>query len=235
MYRFFSYFKRQGHRDRQTLWLFCAIASICAGCANSSTSDNRDFLIRVRDSVVTVGDYKKAFEIAKSAYSHNDMQDPAAFKAVQQRLLDQLTVELVLIERAKELGIRVTDTDVEAAVQEIKSDYPDGEFEKMLLENAVSYPIWKQRLRRRMLMEKVIEAELKLRITIEPDEILAYYDEHIRSQANSASIYGDPNAVIVMQLRREQAEEAYLTWIHKLEKEYSIEINQAEWKKIVTF
>jgi len=235
MHRFFRDFKRIGPCDRQTLWLFCAIVSIWAGCGNSSTSGSREFLIRVRDSVVTVGDYKKAFEIAKSAYSHNDMQDPAARIAVQQRLLDQLTVELVLMERAKDLRIRVTDAEVEAAVQQIRSDYPEGEFEKMLLENAVSYPIWKQRLRRRMLIEKVIEEELGLRIAIEPDEILAYYEEHIGSKANSASISRDPNPVIVMQLPREKAEEAYWAWIHKLEKEYTIELNQAAWKRMVTF
>ena len=202
-----------------------------AGCANSSTSDNGDFLIRVRDSVATVGDYKKAFEIAKNAYSHNDMQNPAAFKAAQQRLLNQLIEELILIERAKELNIRVADTEVETAIQEIKSDYPDGDFEKMLLEYAVSYPIWKQRLRRRMLMEKVIEEELKLGITIEPDEILAYYDEH---KSDSASISGDPNTVIVMQLRRKKAEDAYRVWIQNLEKKYTIEINQTQWEKITT-
>ena len=86
-----------------------------------------------------------------------------------------------------------------------------------------------------MLMEKVIEEELKPRITIEPDEILAYYDEHIRSKSDSGSIAGDPNAVIVMQLRRKKAEEAYSSWIQKLEKAYTIEINQTEWKKISAF
>jgi hypothetical protein len=163
------------------------------------------------------------------------MQNPAALRTARRRLLDQLTEELILIERAKELDIRVADAEIEAAVQEIKSDYPDGDFEKMLLEYAISYPVWKQRLRRRMLMEKVIEEELKYRITIEPDEILAYYDTHIRSKSDSASISGDKNVFIVMQLRRKKAEEAYWDWIQKLEKAYTIEINQTAWKKIATF
>ncbi len=209
-----------------------AILMLWAGCTNSSTSDNTNFLIRIKDSIVTVGDYKKAFEIAKSAYSHNDMQNPAAFKAAQQRLLKQLTEELILIARAKELNIRVTDTEIEAAVQEIQSDYPDGGFEKMLLEHAVTYPIWKQRLRQRMLIEKVIEEDLKHRITIESDEILAYYDQHIRPRSDLKSFSGDPNEFIVLQLRRKKAEDAYGGWIQDLEKKYIIEINQTQWEKI---
>ncbi len=203
------------------------------GCADSGTSENKDFLIRVQDSILTVSDFKKAFEIAKSAYSHNEMQNPATLKSARQRLLNHLTEELILIERAKELNIQVTDAEVEAAVREIKSDYPDdGDFEKVLLEHAVPYPVWKQRLQRRMLMEKIIEEELKLLMIIEPDEILSYHDEYIRPKSDSKSISADPNRVIVMQLRRRKAEDAYSDWIQNLEKRYSIEFNRTQWKKI---
>lgn len=224
--------KRQRRIGRGSIWLFLAILMLWAGCTNSGTADNADFLIRVRDSMVTVGEFKKAFEIAKSAYSHNDMQNPAAFKAAQQRLLNQLTEELILLERAKELDIHVTDMEIEAAVAQVKRDYPDGGFEKMLLEQAVSYPTWEHRLQRRMLMEKVIEAELKLRITIEPEEILAYYDKHFRSRSDTSSISGDPIELTVRQLRRQKAEDAYGAWIQQLEKQYAVEINQAQWEKI---
>lgn len=232
MGRFIRHWRKPYRQDLRIREGCLAILMLWAGCTNSNTSDNADFLIRVRDSVVTVGDFKKAFEIAKSAYSHNDMQNPEAFKAAQMRLLNQLAEELLLIERAKELNIRVTETEIEAAVEALKSDYPDGHFEKMLLEQAVSYPIWKQRLQRRMLMEKVIEEELKARITIEPGEILAYYDTHIRPKSDATMMSGDPDQVIVTQLRRKKAEDAYGEWIKDLEKQYPIEINQIQWENI---
>jgi hypothetical protein len=81
-------------------------------------------------------------------------------------------------------------------------------------------------------MEKVIDEDLKHRITIEPDEILAYYDAHVRSKADDSLKPGDINEVIVMQLRRKKAENAYLAWMKTLQKEYTIEINQKQWEKI---
>lgn len=213
-------------------WMLVIITAFWVGCTNSGSAENMDYLVRIRSSVISVGEFKKAFEIAKNAYTHNEMQNPPAYRAAQQRLLNQLTEELILIERAKDLDIQITESEIESTVADIKSDYPEGVFEKMLLEHAVSYPTWKKRLERRLLMEKVIDEELKHRITIEPNEILAYYDAHVRSKADDFPKPGDTNEVIVMQLRREKAEDAYLAWIKTLQKEYIIEINQKQWEKI---
>jgi hypothetical protein len=208
------------------------IMAFWLGCTDSGSVENKNYLIRVRNSVISVGEFKKAFEIAKSAYTHNEMQNPSAHQAVQQRFLNQLAEELILIERAKDLNIQIAESEIESAVADIKDDYPEGDFEKMFLEHAVSYPNWKKRLKQRLLMEKVIDEELKDRITIEPNEILAYYDAHVDSETDQASEPGDINEIIVMQLRRKKAEDAYLTWIKTLQKEYTIEINQKQWEKI---
>ena len=213
-------------------WILVIIMAVWVGCTNSGPAENKDYLVRVRNSAISVGEFKKVFEIAKSAYTHNEMQKPPAYRAAQQRLLNQLTEELILIERAKDLEIQIAESEIESAVADIKSDYPEGAFEKMLLEHAVSYPTWKKRLERRLLMEKVIDEELKHRITIEPNEILAYYDAHVRSKADDFQKPVDINEVIVMQLRRKKAESAYLAWIKMLQKEYTIEINQKQWEKI---
>jgi hypothetical protein len=216
-------------------WILIIIMALWVGCTNSGPAENKDYLVRVRNSVISVGEFKKAFEIAKSAYTHNEMQNPSAHRAIQQRFLNQLAEELILIERAKDLDIHIPESEIESAVADIKDDYPEGDFEKMLLEHAVSYPDWKKRLKQRLLMEKVIDEELKDRITIEPDEIRAYYRAHVDSRADEPSRAENINKVIVTQLRRKKAEDAYLTWIKMLQKEYTIEINREQWEKIANF
>jgi SurA-like protein len=230
--KLFRHFRDALPGDCRSGWILLIISMFWMGCTNSGSAENSDCLIRVRSSVISVGEFKKAFEIAKSAYTHNEIQNPPALRAAQQRLLNQLTEELILIERAKDLDIQIVASEIESAVADIKSDYPEGDFEKMLLENAVSYPIWKNRLERRLLMEKVIDEDLKNRITIEPNEILAYYDAHVRSKSVGFSESEDINEVIVMQLRRKKAESAYSAWIKTLQEEYTIEIDQKQWEKI---
>ena len=141
---------------------------------------------------------------------------------------------MILLERADEIGISVTDIELEKAVAAIKSDYPSGEFENTLLEFAVSYETWESRLKTRLIMEKVIEKELENRITITPEDIAAYYKKNFqgkKGESESTPASGDINEIIVKQLRRETAEERYKTWIEDLKTNYKIEINNEQWEK----
>ena len=212
--------------------LLCFLST---GCEQNASDYGNEVLLRVGDRVLTVHDFNEAFEISKTAYAHNIRQQPEDLRDAQLRLLNQLTVELFMLERAKELGISVTDDELERAVSEIKSDYPEGEFEETLLEFAVSYDAWLNRLKIRLTMDKVVEAELKSRISISSEDISQYYKKNYQGQeieSDSTQSSEDINEVIVKQLRREKAEQAYTTWIEELKTKYTIEINSEQWDKI---
>ena len=185
--------------------------------------------------MLTVLDFNQAFEVSKTAYAHNIRQQPEELRDAQVRLLNQLTVELIILERAKELEISVTDDELERAVSEIKSDYPEGEFEETLIEFAVAYDVWLNRLRTRLTMDKVVEAELKSPISISPEDISQYYKKNFEGkeiEPDSSQSSEDINEAIVKQLRHEKAERAYKTWIEELKTKYPININSEQWDKI---
>ena len=151
------------------------------------------------------------------------------------RLLNQLTVELLLLERAEEMGISVSAEELEQAVSEIKSDYPKGEFEQTLIEFAVSYDAWLNRLKIRLTMDKVVETELKNRIFISAEDISQYYQKNYQGkedQSDSPQSSEDINEIIVKQLRRQKQEQAYETWIEELKAKYPIVLNSQQWDKI---
>ena len=206
-----------------------------SACEQKDTDLGKEVLIRVDDRVTTVLDFNNAFEIAKIAYEDNIKEQPEDLKKAQIRLLNELTVEMILLERAEELGISITEAELEKAVSAIKSDYPEGEFEKTLLEFAVSYDSWKERLRKRLILEKVIEAELTNQITITPEDISEYYQKNYENrdeESESVQKSEDINEAIVKQLRRQKTEEAYNSWIEDLKAQYAIEINKDQWEKI---
>ena len=214
-----------------------------AGCddygsdLDSVPGDN--YLIRVGDRVVTIVDFNRAFEIVKAAYSHNALQEPDSCRGAKLRLLSQLIEEMIILERAKELNIGISDSELEEAVAQIKEDYDDNAFEQTLLEQAVSYHLWEKELERRLLIEKVVERELKKNVAITPEDISNYYENHYKGHDGQSALSagpdkadGDLNRIIVKQLRRKKAEEAYKPWIENLRKKYLIEINKKEWGKI---
>jgi len=90
-------------------------------------------------------------------------------------------------------------------------------------------------LKTRLTMEKVIDAELKDHITISSEDIAQHYKKNYQDQEiepDSAQSSEDINEAIVMQLRREKAEQAYNAWIENLKAKYAIEIVSEQWDKI---
>ena len=219
---------------------FCLIGSVfillaLASCEKKEPDLGKEVLIRVGDRVMTVLEFNNAFEIAKIAYDDNIKENPEDLINAQIRLLNQLTIEMILLEQAEKLGIGISASELENAVTAIKSDYPEGEFEKTLLEYAVSYEAWESRLKNRLIIDKVIEEELKNRITITPEDISEFYKNHYQGRENDSGPTQeseDINETIVKQLRRIKAEQSYDSWIEELKGQYVIEINSDQWERL---
>nr|MBC8391901.1 SurA N-terminal domain-containing protein [Deltaproteobacteria bacterium] len=107
------------------------------GCVASEPDVPNEYLIRVGNRVMTVADFNRTFELAKAAYPHNVLQNEAVLKIIRSRLLSQITEEMILMQRAAEIQVSVTDEELEKAISDIKRDYPDGVFKQTLLECAV--------------------------------------------------------------------------------------------------
>jgi len=224
-------------RFSKSLWLIGPVSFLflLLGCGEKGSGLGNEVLIRLGDRVVTVLDFNEAFEISKIEFTHSTIEESEDLRKAQLRLLNELILEVVLLERADEIGISVTDIELERAVANIKSDYPSGEFEETLLEFAISFETWESRLKTRLIMEKVIEKELENRITITPEDIAEYYKKNFqdkKGESESTPAAGDINEIIVKQLRREKAEETYKSWIEELKAKYDIEINSEQWGKI---
>ncbi len=214
------------------------VAAVLGGCSGPGPQSDPPYLLRVGPDVVTVLDYEKAVELAKAAYPRSALEDPKTEHAIKLRVLREMTEDLVLRQRARELGITVSDAEVEKAEKRIRSDYPDGVFEETLLENAVSYTAWKEKLRSRLLAEKLIAQDLESHIQISARDVAAYYAAHRGELAEDPDEDGDsplPKAVderIVRDLKRKKAEEAYTGWMDSLQDKYLIDINVAQWQRI---
>jgi len=190
----------------------------------------------VGDQILTALDYSKALEIAKTAYPHNAVQNYDLSKSIRLRLLNQLIEEMVIIKKASELGIKISDEEMNKTIEEIKCDYPEGEFKQAFLENAISFESWQKRLKIRLLIEKVIETELQNKISITSEDISKYYQTNYNDNILEPHLHSDLKDIdesIVKNIRRKKAEELYKDWIEDLQKEYTVEINKKLWNKII--
>jgi hypothetical protein len=227
--------------------LICFLWGVCAvtGCSDPKQNQQDEYLIKVGDRIMTVAEFNKAFEITKAAYSYDRIQKPEAIREARLRLVQQMTEEMILLERAKEIGITVTPSEVEKALADIKKDYPGDEFQNSLIENAVPYPTWKEGLKRRLLMEKVVAKDLGDQIHITPGDISEYYKTHLGDAPNTSDVDAtepktpdvkatekeDRNALEKI-LRQEKMENAYTSWMEALKKKYTVVINKEQLQKM---
>lgn len=222
-------------KDRKVFILAVLVVFIGMVAAGGCSRDNQgnDYLMRVQDISISLIEYKQAVEAAREeAFPGEREIDIEALNDLRIRVLNQLSEEMMIIAFAKANGIMVSEMELETAVEEIKADYPDNTFEETLLENAVSFNYWKEKLAIRLLINKVIDRELVEKVQITTDDVADYYKtqypDGVAADEDSDAI----NKKIVRHLRQQKAEIGYKEWIETLRRSYPVDINQKLWENV---
>jgi peptidyl-prolyl cis-trans isomerase C len=98
--------------------------------------------------------------------------------ALKASVLNQLIEKKLVLSEAAAYNIGVTDAEVEAQMVRYRADYPGNGFDQSAKENFVNLTAWRQRMRERLIMDKVVHEAVEK--TIEPDdeEINRYFRAH---------------------------------------------------------
>ncbi|MBU2499240.1 MAG: peptidyl-prolyl cis-trans isomerase [Proteobacteria bacterium] len=93
-------------------------------------------------------------------------------------LINQMVDYYLILEYGSDRGIVVSDDELHAAIREIKKDYSDKDFHETLLQGYIDFDEWKEGLRERLLMQKIIKRVTEGVPPVPFQEIKAYYDSH---------------------------------------------------------
>lgn len=208
---------------------------VLLGCGASDPERVEDYLVRLGRLEVSRQDFLQAFELVKTAHPGSLDSDSPELQQARRQLLDEMIIDLILLERSRELGIAVSPDELEAAVAAVRADYPPGVFEQTLIESSLPFETWKQRLRSRLLMEKMVDVELRPYVTITAEDLAAYYEQNYGGKAvgaESEQKFERLKEILVADLRRAKTEEAFSAWIDGLRSRYPVEVNAPLWERI---
>jgi parvulin-like peptidyl-prolyl isomerase len=132
----------------------------------------------VDNHVLTLSEFNAFFEPLKMSYGTEENGADHSLREARARFLLELIEEMIVLRRAEELGLRVSPGEVQEAVDTVEGDYDEESFQHMFMKQAISLEAWKERVRRQLLVEKVLNQDINVLITVTPDEIRQYYDEH---------------------------------------------------------
>ncbi len=180
-----------------TLIIIATVALAPSACRSTTTpggaarpsSPNTWAAVDGRD--ITRDEVEKAFRRAAAAQPQRSDEEALAAKL---QLLNEMIVEEMLVNKAGELKIEVSDTEIDNAYAEAKKSISDDQFQKELASRNLTPADMRSGLRRDMLANKVFEREVTSKIIVTDDDIKAFYE------ANKASFNRPEDAVHIAQI-----------------------------------
>ncbi len=129
----------------------------------------------------------------RAATLENTPSEDEAF-AAKLGLLDELIAQEILVAKAGDLQITVTDAELDEAYKERWGNAPQDQFTQELTRRSLTVPDLRDALRRDLLTQRVLEREVTSRITVTDEEVTAFFE------ANRAQFNRDEEAYHLAQI-----------------------------------
>jgi parvulin-like peptidyl-prolyl isomerase len=162
-----------------------ASAILClwaAGCTSEPTVDLVPQSVPPDKTVVTVNgeplsleEFDNEFRLMQihySAVSEGDM------RAIKRRLFEQVINRRLLVQEARKMGLKMTQSEVDGVFQEALKDVPE-DFWAVLKVQGISRDVWKRKMLQEKLARMVVDLEVNSKVQITPQEVEDYYWTHL--------------------------------------------------------
>jgi peptidyl-prolyl cis-trans isomerase C len=103
-------------------------------------------------------------------------EDEAAL--VIKSIMGKVIEKYLIMEYGKVEGITLQSKELKTALSEIKKDYPEDVFNKMLMERYIDYDTWEEEFRQDLLIRKIITTVFEEMPPVSFNETVAYYESH---------------------------------------------------------
>jgi len=151
----------------------CLFFLLAWPACSSKTGSSQGVVIRVGDRSITVGDIEGIVNITSL---ENGVPRQEVWSSINS-LVGRIVNDSLILEYGQDMGITLTELELEKAIQGIVKDYPEGSFEETLLTNCIDYDRWKERLREKLLIKKVVKKQIESLAPISHHAIKSYYQE----------------------------------------------------------
>ena len=118
-------------------------------------------------------------EEIKNRYSPEKQKEK--IKEIKNKILDELIKQKLQLQKAKELGVTVSEENVTSAIEEQKKAYSltDEQFEESLKKENLTLYEYRQRIRDQITIIALSNQVVKPKIFFTAKEITDYYNEHL--------------------------------------------------------
>jgi peptidyl-prolyl cis-trans isomerase SurA len=180
---------------KQTLLLLAFAVALATGLQAEIIEQ---VLVKVNGDIITKTELERlqiaAFRELPDQPDPTRMTDADLSKALAQvtpRVIVNAIDEILLLQRAKDLGYTVSDEQFNGVVESIKKDNKlenDEQFQAALTQEGITLAQLRQMLSKRMLISQVQQREVAGRVGVTEAEEKVYYDAHLSEFATTPSV-----------------------------------------------
>jgi peptidyl-prolyl cis-trans isomerase SurA len=135
----------------------------------------------VNDEVITLHELnKKIREMTGVAPADLELRNKERYLEARRQVLEFLIDERITRDKIEELGIQITEKELDASLEQIKRDnqWTHEDLLKALEKQGLTYEKYQERMKKELERIKLIEFEVKSKIIIREEAIKSYYEEH---------------------------------------------------------
>ena len=171
---------------RQLALLFTLVALMpCGTPAQTNAAPAAEIVARVNDQAITLAEYQKAEQQLRTEAANDCQGCPpekieAQFKAQQKDLLRGLIDQVLMAQRAKDMGITV-ESDLNKRLDEIRQQNglaTLADLQKGVESSGLAWEDYKATLRNSLLQKEVVRREVGSHLEVSADEVKQYYESH---------------------------------------------------------
>jgi parvulin-like peptidyl-prolyl isomerase len=136
----------------------------------------------VNGEVITLLDLEKAGKarVEKELRTTLKRERVRAKRDVLRSVLDQLILRTLQIQRARELRLTVSETELSAAIENImkNNSLTEEMLARALAEQGLTMETYRDQISEQILFSKLMQQEIRARITVTTEEVESYYLDH---------------------------------------------------------
>lgn len=194
-----------------------ALAFVLA--ANSAGADVVERVVAtVNNEAIFLSDLRKRAVpfLPQVAEAETETERMSRLKDLYEELLILLIDEQLIRQLATSSGIRVTDADVDNAIENIRlqNNMTEEQFKEAIDSQGFSYAQYRKDLKRQLIRLKVMNERVRSRVNVTEEEVRARYEQRARGEGNEVRFHvshlvvpvGEGASAIQVASKRQEAE-----------------------------
>jgi peptidyl-prolyl cis-trans isomerase C len=161
-----------------SIWITLLVLVLnISGCEKPEIKEEKVF-VKVGKQTITLNQFDGALKRLLPEGTSDIKADE--LRNLKRNLLNQLIEEELVIEEARRMGIDVSEEELASEIVDIRREYGDEDFREAVVLRYGGLESWKEEIRRKILVRKVVGEVMEAMVEVTDDEAKAYYEKNIK-------------------------------------------------------